>query len=132
MYPLEFHARHSYRTERVGISVPVTLKSGDKSVQIEASIDTGAAFCVFRADIANALGLDPLDGAFQTFHTANSTFGAFGHEVELAVLGVTTFSMGYFFADDTININVLGRAGWLDRVRLGLVHHDSTVYLAPY
>ena len=28
--------------------------------------------------------------------------------------------------------NVLGRAGWLDRVRLGLVDHDSILYLAPY
>jgi hypothetical protein len=27
---------------------------------------------------------------------------------------------------------VLGRVGWLDRVRLGLVDHDGSLYLAPY
>jgi len=54
------------------------------------------------------------------------------HEVEISVLGVTTFSTVYFFADAAINKNVLGRVGWLDRVRLGLVDHDATMYLAPY
>ena len=31
-----------------------------------------------------------------------------------------------------IDKNAAGRIGWLDRVRLGLVYHDSEVYLAPY
>ncbi len=31
-----------------------------------------------------------------------------------------------------IDQNVLGRIGWLDRVRLGLVQHDHKIYLAPY
>jgi hypothetical protein len=53
-------------------------------------------------------------------------------EVEISVLGVTTVSTVYFFADASINKNVLGRVGWLDRVRLGLVDHDTTMYLAPY
>jgi hypothetical protein len=66
------------------------------------------------------------------FRTANSAFEAFGHEVEISVLGIVTNALVYFFADPAIDRNVLGRIGWLDRVRLGLVHHDSKVYLAPY
>jgi hypothetical protein len=31
-----------------------------------------------------------------------------------------------------INQNVLGRTGWLVRVRLGLIHHDNMIYFAPY
>jgi len=58
-------------------------------------------------------------------------FDAFGHEVETAALGVATQSMVYFFADPMIDKNVLGRVSWLDRVRLGLVHHDNKIYLAP-
>ena len=69
---------------------------------------------------------------YQRFRTANSGFEAFGHEVEISVLGMTTHSMVYFFADPIINKNVLGRVGWLDRMRIGLVDHDSRIYLAPY
>jgi hypothetical protein len=41
-------------------------------------------------------------------------------------------SMVYFFGDPAINKNLLGRNGFLDRVRLGLVHYDRELYLSPY
>ena len=131
MYRLDFDRLHSYATAQAGITVPVVLKSGDKSVPIAASIDTGATFCLFRAELATALGLELTNGEWKRFRTANSNFDAYGHEIELSVLGLTTFSTVYFFADAAINKNVLGRVGWLDRVRLGLVEHDSQIYLAP-
>ena len=132
MYQIDFTTIHSYNGEREGISVPVVLKAGENSVRLAASIDTGATFCIFRNELADALGLDPANATLKRFRTANSSFEAFGHEVEISVLGVTTVSTVYFFADASINKNVLGRVGWLDRVRLGLVDHDTTVYLAPY
>ena len=132
MYRLEFDTQHSYATERVGISVPVALKSGDKIVRLAASIDSGATFRLFRAELAMSLGLDLTSGDLKRFRTANSNIDAYGHEVELSVLGLTTFSTVYFFANTAINKNVLGRVGWLDRVRLGLIEHDSHIYLAPY
>jgi len=132
MYQLEFTTAYSYGSDREGISVPVLLKSGENMVPIAASIDTGATFCIFRNELAEALGLDFANAAPKRFCTATGTFEAFGHDVEITVLGVTTFSTVYFFADASINKNVLGRVGWLDRVRLALVDHDSTLYVAPY
>jgi len=38
----------------------------------------------------------------------------------------------YFFADPMIDKKVLGRTGWLDRFRLGLIHHDNKIYLSSY
>jgi len=131
MYQLEFTTAHSYGSDR-GISVPVLLKSGPNSVRIAASIDTGATFCVFRNELAEALGLDLANATPKRFHTATGSFEAFGHDVEISVLGIATFSTVYFFADASINKNVLGRIGWLDRVQLALVDHDSTLYVAPY
>ena len=101
-------------------------------MRLAASIDTGATFYIFRNELAEALGLDPAKATLKRFRTANSSFEAFGHEVEISVPGVTTFSTVYFFADASINKNVLGRVGWLDRVRPGVVDHDTTMYLAPY
>jgi hypothetical protein len=40
--------------------------------------------------------------------------------------------MVYFFADQRIGKNLLGRVGWLDRVRLGVADHDHLLYLAAY
>jgi predicted aspartyl protease len=131
VHQIAFTTVHSYGSKREGISVPVVLKAGENSVRLAASIDTGATFCIFRNELAHALGLDPANVTLKHFRTANSSFDAFGHEVEISVLGVTTVSTVYFFADPSINKNVLGRVGWLDRVRLGLVDHDTTMYLAP-
>ena len=48
------------------------------------------------------------------------------------MLGIVTHSLVYFFAEPTIRKNVLGRAGWLDRVRLALIDHDRDLYLGEY
>jgi hypothetical protein len=34
-------------------------------------------------------------------------------------------SKAYFFRDPGIRRNLLGRSGWLDRVKLGIVDYDS-------
>ena len=132
MHQLEFTHIYDYSSEDESVVVPVVLGVGGKQVRLAASIDTGASFCVFGAEIAEALGLVLDRGVRMRFRTANSAFEAFGHEVEISVLGVVANATAYFFADPAIDKNVLGRTGWLDCVRLGLVHHDSKVYLAPY
>lgn len=132
MHQLGFTYIYDYSSEDESVLLPVSLRVGSEQVRMAASIDTGASFCMFGAEIAEALGLTLDRGAHMRFRTANSVFEAFGHEVEISVLGVVTNAMVYFFADPAIEKNVLGRTGWLDRVRVGLVHHDSKVYLAPY
>ncbi len=132
MHRLEFTQSCGYSGEDDSVVVPVVLRVGERQVRLAASIDTGASFCVFGSELAEALGLRLEDGVRLRFRTANSVFDTFGHEVEIGVLGLATNAVVYFFADPTIDKNVLGRTGWLDRVRLGLVHHDSQVFLAPY
>lgn len=114
------------------IDVPVILRAGNQQIPVVASVDTGASFCLFRNAIAQVLGLDLDKGTLLRFRTANSAFEAYGHEVDITALGVTTRTTVYFFADPMINKNVLGRTGWLDRVKLALVHHDNKLYLNPY
>lgn len=132
MYDLQFSRVYDYSGDHEGIVIPVVLRSAVKQVPIAASVDTGASFCMFGTEIAEALGLDLTSGIPKRFRTANSGFQAYGHEVQVAALGVTTESMVYFFADPMIDRNVLGRTGWLDRIRFGLIHHDSKIYIAPY
>ena len=71
------------------------------------------ALACLEREPAELLNLTIEDGEPKTFWTATSRVQTFGHIVELDVLGLKFESMVYFFADE------LGRAGWLDRVRLG-------------
>ena len=132
MHQLEFTRTHSYAGRDASINVPVALRSGALFADLVASIDTGASHCLFENAYAARLGLDLTTGVLTRFQTANSIFDAYGHEVEIDVLGIVTHSLVYFFAEPSIRKNVLGRGGWLDRVRVGLVDHDRALYLAEY
>jgi hypothetical protein len=132
MPQLEFTHVHSYASNAVGISVPVVLKSSGEVIDLLAYLDTGASNCLFERRHGELLNLEIEAGDPRTFRTATGAVDAFGHVVELEVLGLSFESMVYFFADDRINKNLLGRAGWLNRIRLGLVDHDGELYLATY
>lgn len=132
MPQLEFTHVRTYPSDETGITIPTTLRAGANQVAVVASIDTGATFCLFAGEVAEELGIELIQGERRRFRTANSMLDTFGHQVEISTMGLTTFSTVYFFADPSIRKNVLGRIGWLDRVRLGVVDHDSLIYLAPY
>ena len=132
MRRLEFSRVYDYLSADEAIVIPVELRSGTNYVPVVASVDTGSSFCFFGTGVAEALGLDLTSGVRKRCRTANSSFEAYGHDVEISTLGLVIHSTVYFFADPNIDKNVLGRIGWLDRLRLGLVHHDTKIFLATY
>ncbi len=132
MRAIEFTTIHTYKPDVEGISLPVVLKSGGEMVKLPASVDTGASNCLFERKHAELLNLDLEAGDRKTFRTATGRVDAFGHLVTMEVLNLRFESVVYFFADELINRNLLGRVGWLDRIRLGLIDYDGELYLAPY
>jgi len=131
-YKLSFSERYAYDSRPEGIGLPAVLKAGGKTIELLAKIDTGASDCLFQHDYGEALGLRIEEGLRKTYTTANSRFEAYGHEISIQVLGTETTATVYFFADSSIERNVLGRCGWLDRIRFGLVDYEQVVYLADY
>src|SRR5258708_4503365 len=130
---LEFASKHLYDSRLDGITVDVRLTTGRENfVAFAAKVDTGAAHCVFRRKYADVLGLEAERGQRMTCRTVNSSFEAFGYEVTLRVMDIEFDSLIYFFEDCSIKRNVLGRRGWLDRVRLGIVDYESTLYLSAH
>jgi hypothetical protein len=127
-----FGTPHSYAGSRDGIAIPVSLRIGTAEVEFTAMLDTGATFCLFQRSYGEALGLDIETGVRQEFRTATGNFVAYGHDLTLTTLGVEMDSNVYFFADAAIRRNVLGRRGWLDRVRLAVVDYEEVLSLAPY
>jgi hypothetical protein len=48
------------------------------------------------------------------------------------VLGVELFSTVYFAEEESFTRNVLGRQGWLDHVKLGLIDYEGKLLLSEY
>ena len=97
-----------------------------------AKVDTGAELCIFERTVGEQLKLNIDSGERIWISSVNGRFEAFGHEVEIDVLGLVHPAVVYFYADHNFGRSVLGRRGWLDRVRMGIVDHDCELYLAPY
>ena len=132
MHRQSYRSHYSYPSLPSGIEVPVELHYGNQSVRLAAKIDTGASFCMFLREYAEALGVDVESGLRQTVATLNGQFVVFGHNLGLSCLEHRTDANVYFYQDYGLGRNVLGRTGWLDRHRLGIVDHDLSIYVSPY
>ncbi len=132
MPSIEFSRTHSYLVAGDGISLPVFLSSGEERIKLLAHVDTGATHCLFERRHAELMNLDVEAGDPMAFRTATGRVDAFGHLVTIETLGLNFESVVYFFADERINKNLLGRLGWLDRIRIGVIDYDGLLYLASY
>lgn len=129
---VQFDEIYYYDLMRIGITVPVSICLGDETEEFEAKVDTGSTYCVFRNVHGRALGLEIDTGISVMIGTPTSSFRAYGHELSLSVLGVDTVSTVYFAESDHFDRNVLGRIGFLDRVKLGLIEPEGKLYLSRY
>jgi len=129
---IEFEVAEGYNIYEVGITVDTNLRLADLNVDVDARIDTGSTFCVFNRYFGERLGIEIETGLEVRISTATGTFRAFGHEVDLTVLGIVFVSTVYFAESENFDRNVLGRTGFLDRVKFGLVEPEGKVFLARY
>ncbi len=131
-HAIEFSAIYEYDTLKTGITLPVLLKYNSLLVDFEAKLDTGSSHCVFARGYGENLGLEIEDGSLETFGTAVGNFIAYGHEITLSVLDIENTSTVYFAKEESFTRNVLGRQGWLDRVKLGLIDYEGKLLLSEY
>ena len=129
---VRFDETYFYNTLKIGITVPVILRLNDRLVEIEAKIDTGAENCIFERRHGETLGLEIESGAEKIFSTVTAPFMTYQHELTLNVLGVEIFSTVYFAKEESFTRNVLGRQGFLDRVKLGLIDYEGKLLLSAY
>lgn len=128
---LEFAASCHYASED-GIEIPTEISVGSQKVELIARLDTGAAHCIFERRYGEELGLDVESGRVQRFRTMAGSFVAHEHEVTIHTLGVE-FPAAVFFAQDSgFTRNFLGRSGWLNRLRIGIIDHDLLLFLSAY
>jgi len=131
-HKLSFNTIYEYDHRALDINVPVTLRSGSETRELLAKLDPGSTFCVFQRVVGVRLGFDIEQGSPQWIGSVRGSFLTYGHEATLDVLGFETTATVYFAAEEHFPINVLGRVGWLDRVRLGLIDYDGRLFLSAY
>jgi len=133
VYRLDFPTRHIYPERSQGITVEVLLRSGSNEFRISAKVDTGSEFCVFSRDIADALEIDLESGYLQKMSTMMGSFDTYGHELTYSVLGHEFSGVLYFAVDKALlTRNVLGRRGWLERLKVGIVEYDRHLLISDY
>ncbi len=91
-----------------------------------------STYCVFERHHGEGLNLEIESGMPIQIGTATGDFRAYGHELTLTVLGIENISTVYFAESDYFDRNVLGRIGWLDRVKLGLIEREGKLFLSEY
>ena len=129
---IEFESSHEYDLDKPGISTNLTLSRSERFVELEANIDTGSTYCSFERHFADRLSIEVDTGLKVVIGTATGTFGAFGHEIMMAFLGFEVISTVYFAESEYFDRNVLGRIGFLDRLKLGLIEPEGKFFLSSY
>lgn len=110
----------------------VDLVCGGASATVDAKLDTGSKFCVFQPSYARWLGLNLRSGVPERIRTATGSFTAYGHEVRLIIGDLDWSATVYFAEPEEFPINVVGRVGFLDHLRIGLLDYEQLLYLVPY
>jgi hypothetical protein len=98
-------------------------------VDLLAKLDTGSTYCIFNRSYSTLLGLDLYSGISQRIRTATGVFQTYGHEVTVSVFDFEWQAFVYFAENDSLSLNVLGRLGFLDRLRVAVVDYDQQLYL---
>lgn len=129
---MDFEKLVNYDAGESGITINATLKLSNKSVSFPAKIDTGSAFCIFQRKYGEELGFEIEKGLFQRVGTAMGTFVVYGFRIILQVEEFQFDSLVYFAEDENFSRNVLGRRGWLELVKIGLIDYDGKLYLSRY
>ncbi len=118
---LTFAEEFRYDDAPVGITLPVTLRYGEKSLRSQAKVDTGAEVCLFRHEHAAALGLQLEQGMPIVLAGLGGSIEAFGHEIILQTGDIAFQSIVYFAKHPGLTRNLLGRQGWLRNLKLAVI-----------
>ena len=131
-WQLSFTERFDYSRFN-DIVLPLKLSSGkDNQILLRAKVDTGSTFFFFQRRHADLLNIDTETGMQRRIRTATGSFTAYRHEVTIKVGQLEWLAEVYFAEDEGFPVNVVGRVGFLDRLRLGLTDYERFLYLAAH
>ncbi len=130
-WDFSFSVRLEIAQDQLGLRLPIALSITGQEMEAEAYLDTGAACCVVPRWVGEQLELDIEAGEATNLGTGAGPMPCFLHYATLTS-GELSFEdvpvcVAKYRGFDRI---LLGRAGWLQKVRLNLVVYEDSLYLS--
>ena len=127
---LNFSELLTYPDNLQGINIEIIISLGTNfPIAADVKLDTGSSFCIFQRHYGELLGLEIEKGEPEIIRTATGKFIAYGHEITLTVANLEWNATVYFTKDESFPISVVGRLGFLDRLKIGLIDYQQLLYL---
>jgi hypothetical protein len=127
---IDFDKAVGYRYSLSGKLAPIVAmrlsNEKENSVDVQAYVDTGAEFSLFRADYLNPLGLNLLDGDAEEVSTLVASFPIYRHIVRISLFDELRFNLRVGFSD-LIRRDLLGR-DILDKVHFAMREHHRQMF----
>ncbi len=121
MHTLTFEKQINYSEYQKGIGLNIVLIADDRNpVSAIAKLDTGSEFCLFQRKYAESLNLEIERGIEKPMRTIHSSFNTYGHEIKL-LFSDFELSTTVYFPEFEILRSVLGRTGFLNMLKIGLI-----------
>jgi len=133
VFTLNFDEQINYPSDEQGINFDVVLSTDNSNfVSVTVKLDTGSTFCIFQRKYAEALSLEVEKGSQEFIRTAKGSFTAYGHTINFKSYNMEWTTTIYFAQDESFPVNVVGRTGFLNFLKIGLVDYEQILYLTPY
>lgn len=132
MKQLSFSEEYRYREDQTGIPIEIILSRGEHRIEVTAAVDPGAAVCLFANEVGQALAIRVEDGIPIRLSTLGGPLEAYGHEVTIQTGSIEFESLIYFAKHPGLPRNLLGRQGWLRKLRLALIDYDNLLFFSAY
>ena len=99
--------------------IPIRVRAGEKQVQYEVLVDSGADLCLFGAEVGSAVGVDVLKGTpREVFGIGGKTSFYYVHKVTIEVGGWPfEIEAGFmpYVAGRVLPYGVVGQKGFFDK-----------------
>lgn len=131
-HKIVYQHRFTYDVDNAEIILPVIVDANGHRVSVIAAIDTGSTLCLFQREVAEKLGIRVEDGIKDYVSAMGTIIRVYGHEASLTIGDLAVNLFIYFPEFQQIPRNLLGRQGFLRRLRFGLNDYEGLLYLSHY
>ena len=129
-WEFSFSTRIHLAEDDAGLFIPLTISAAGRDVEMPGYLDTGSKYCVVPRWVGEHLGLNVEVGQATSLRTGAGLMPTYLHYVTLSIGDLTFEDVPICVAKyRDFDRCLVGRAGWLQKVRLNLIPYDEHLFL---
>ena len=113
--------------------VDILLMFGNKSIEYQVLVDSGADFCIFHTEMANILGIPVTQGKRMTFYgTGGIPQAAYFNDIRMEIYGwQMDLYAGFSSEMKSLPYGILGQTGFFDQFKVEFDYQNKRLELKP-